>query len=120
MTSASDDSSRPGAKANDRPTTDMLRDAIDRGEAGDKVNNPDPAAAPLGTDAEAGGAPATSAEVDMASRHEVRQPPQASGSQIEPRNQTASGGFAALGPQPVIWIGVGFVVLLVLAALLLG
>lgn len=39
--------------------TDMnwpqLRDRIDRGETGDKIAVEDPAAAPLGTDAEAGG-----------------------------------------------------------------
>lgn len=39
------------------PTTEQLRDRIDRGLAGDKVPMPDPAAAPLGTDAEAAGAP---------------------------------------------------------------
>jgi hypothetical protein len=33
------------------------RAAIDRGETGDKIAHPDPATAPLGTDAEAGGAP---------------------------------------------------------------
>lgn len=36
-------------------TTDKLRVAIDREGQGDKVNFPDPAAAPLGTDAEASG-----------------------------------------------------------------
>jgi hypothetical protein len=34
-----------------------LRADIDRGRTGDKVDWPDPAAAPLGTDDEAGGAP---------------------------------------------------------------
>ena len=38
-------------------TTDQLRDAIDRGRTGSKVPARDPAAAPLGTDDEAGGAP---------------------------------------------------------------
>jgi hypothetical protein len=37
------------------PTTDKLRIAIDREGQGDKVDFPDPAAAPLGTDAEASG-----------------------------------------------------------------
>lgn len=32
-----------------------VRDKTDRGELGDKVDHPDPAAAPLGTDEEAGG-----------------------------------------------------------------
>lgn len=39
------------------PTVDELRRRIDSGEAADKVDFPDPAAAPLGTDAEAAGAP---------------------------------------------------------------
>ena len=49
-----------------KPTTvDALRVAVDRGLAGDKVPGSDPAAAPLGTDAEAGGAPPTAAEIAM-------------------------------------------------------
>ena len=43
-----------------------LRDRIDRGETGDKVAFSDPAAAPLGTDAEAGGHSPTVAEARMA------------------------------------------------------
>jgi hypothetical protein len=43
----------------------QLKEAIDRGEGADKVSFPDPAASPLGTDAEAGGAPPA--------QHEVRQ-----------------------------------------------
>jgi hypothetical protein len=37
------------------PTLDQLRTEIDRGQAGDKAPGVDPAAAPLGTDDEAGG-----------------------------------------------------------------
>jgi hypothetical protein len=44
------------------PTTDQIRFAIEHGHAGDKVDFPDPATAPLGTDAEAGGTPPTPAE----------------------------------------------------------
>ena len=44
------------------PTTDQIRDHIDSGATGEKVAMPDPAAAPLGTDAEAGGSPPTQAE----------------------------------------------------------
>lgn len=44
------------------PTSDRLRKDIDRGRAGDKVDHPDPAAAPLGTDAEAGGTPPSGEE----------------------------------------------------------
>jgi hypothetical protein len=36
-------------------TTEQLRRAIDSGQTADKVDFPDPAAAPLGTDSEAGG-----------------------------------------------------------------
>jgi hypothetical protein len=36
-------------------TPDRLRHEIDTGQTGDKVDNPDPAIAPLGTDEEAGG-----------------------------------------------------------------
>lgn len=39
------------------PTTDRLRKDIDKGKTGEKVDWPDPAAAPLGTDAEAAGHP---------------------------------------------------------------
>jgi hypothetical protein len=52
-------------------TADRLRHEIDQGRTGDKVRVQDPAAAPLGTDDEAGGAPPTRAQVDMAMRHEV-------------------------------------------------
>ena len=62
------------------PTTDQIRDRIDSGQTGEKVAMPDPAAAPLGTDAEAGGAPPTKAERALAARSmptepDVRSPP---------------------------------------------
>ena len=44
------------------PTVDRMRIDTDRGRTGDKVAVEDPAAAPLGTDAEAGGAGPTLAE----------------------------------------------------------
>ena len=44
---------------------DRLRRRIDRGETGDKVAVVDPAAAPLGTDAEAGGFSPTLREARM-------------------------------------------------------
>jgi hypothetical protein len=47
------------------PTTDEERARIDSGQAGDKVVFPDPAAAPLGTDAEAAGYPPTERERRM-------------------------------------------------------
>jgi len=42
------------------PTADRIRKDVDRGRAGDKVDFPDPAAAPLGTDDEAADRPANS------------------------------------------------------------
>lgn len=56
-------------------TTEQLRIAIDRGLAGDKVDAADPAAAPLGTDDEAGGTPNTSEQVRLAASHELSQRP---------------------------------------------
>jgi hypothetical protein len=44
------------------PTTDQLRDRIDKGLTGEKIAMPDPATVPLGTDAEAGGNPPTPSE----------------------------------------------------------
>jgi hypothetical protein len=64
-----------------RPVTvAAVRADIDRGLTGDKVPGSDPAAAPLGTDAEAGGAPPTAAEIAMeAESRTLRPPPQREG-----------------------------------------
>ncbi len=56
------------------PTTEQLRRAIDSGLGGDKVDFPDPAAAPLGTDDEAGGFPPTPEEREAAYRKEAHTP----------------------------------------------
>ncbi|HUR39722.1 MAG TPA: hypothetical protein VM240_00990 [Verrucomicrobiae bacterium] len=53
------------------PTTAQLRETIDRGRTGSKVNARDPAAAPLGTDDEAAGTPPAPEEVRTAMRNEV-------------------------------------------------
>ncbi len=50
---------------------DKLRARIDEGQTHDKVAMPDPAAAPLGTDAEAAGTPASAASVEKATRQEA-------------------------------------------------
>ncbi len=49
----------------------ILRASIDSGRARDKIAHPDPAAAPLGTDDEAAGTPATPERVATAMRHEL-------------------------------------------------
>jgi hypothetical protein len=59
------------------PNADQLRAAIDSGKTGDKVAFPDPAAAPLGTDAEAAGAPPASAELHQAFTAETGSTPAA-------------------------------------------
>ena len=53
------------------PTTDQIKNAIDSGKTGEKVAHPDPAAAPLGTDAEASGNTPTRAERKMESLTQV-------------------------------------------------
>lgn len=59
---------RPGA------TTEQLRDAIDRGRTGSKVPARDAAAAPLGTDDEAGGTPTDPRIVQEVLDRETRNP----------------------------------------------
>lgn len=62
------------------PTTDRFRADISRGRTGEKVNFPDPAAAPLGTDDEAAGHAPTSHEREMEDRHrpQPNPPPESS------------------------------------------
>ncbi len=62
-------------RAGKKATADQLRAGIDRGQAGDKVPFPDPAAAPLGTDDEAAGQPPSPASVARAEEQELTRPP---------------------------------------------
>jgi hypothetical protein len=75
---------RPGQPGNQRETdplrkpaaaspvtTSRLREEIDHGVGSDKVDFPDPAASPLGTDDEAAGTPPTPARVAVAARQEL-------------------------------------------------
>jgi hypothetical protein len=57
-----------------RSTISQLRDDIDAGRTGDKVDWPDPAAAPLGTDEEAAGTPPDPWAVEIARTREVSRP----------------------------------------------
>lgn len=59
------------ARASRSPTAQELKNAIDTGATGDKVDFPDSAAAPLGTDDEAAGLPDTPHRVATALRHEL-------------------------------------------------
>ena len=56
-----------------RPNVERLRRAIDTGKTGDKASFSDPAAAPLGTDEEAGGTPPTPEQVAAAAHLEMAQ-----------------------------------------------
>ncbi|MFW6076320.1 MAG: hypothetical protein ACOC71_01080 [Hyphomicrobiales bacterium] len=53
-----------GAGQRTEANSEQLRADIDAGRNRDKVSHPDPSAAPLGTDAEAGGAPGTTQSVE--------------------------------------------------------
>ena len=53
-------------------TWERLRKDIDSGLTGDKVNFPDPATAPLGTDSEAAGIPTDPTAISDAHRYETR------------------------------------------------
>lgn len=53
-------------------TTDRLRADIDSGRTGDKIDFPDPAMSPLGTDDEAAGTPPTPAQIRAAAEAELR------------------------------------------------
>jgi hypothetical protein len=57
------------------PTSAQLRHGIASGQSGDKISNIDPAAAPLGTDDEAGGNPPTQQQLVQAAAHELQRKP---------------------------------------------
>jgi hypothetical protein len=57
-----------------RSTISQLRDDIDAGRTGDKIDWPDPAAVPLGTDEEAAGTPPDPWAVETARRTEASRP----------------------------------------------
>src|SRR6266446_6089866 len=57
-----------------RSNISQLRDDIDAGRTGDKIDWPDPAAVPLGTDEEAAGTPPDPWAVETARRIEVSRP----------------------------------------------
>jgi hypothetical protein len=58
------------------PTVDQLRKEIDRGQTADKTPGVDPAAAPLGTDDEAGGRPPSPEQRAMEAEAQRREAPQ--------------------------------------------
>ena len=67
----------------------QVRDDIDAGRTRDKVDHPDPATAPLGTDAEAGGAPAPVQPTSSNRQPSQREAPAGSRRFGAPRTQAA-------------------------------
>lgn len=91
----------------------QLRDRIDRGEAGDKVSYPDPAAAPLGTDEEAAGTPPTRREIEIAWRTQRGPNARASGRQMPDADTARSRLRPALFTTLAIFVAVTVVTLAV-------
>jgi hypothetical protein len=81
---------------------EQFRKEIDTGRTGDKVDWPDPAAAPLGADEEAAGTPVSPAAVGQARAAERRDVP----NQEQPRRIGAA------------WVLIGIAVLIGLALIL--
>lgn len=71
MTEEDDLPAAPNATADTAPTTQELKGAIDSGRTGDKRSNDIFAAAPLGTDDEAAGSPATLGRITAALQAEL-------------------------------------------------
>jgi hypothetical protein len=82
-------------------TVSQLRDDIDSGRTGEKIDWPDPAAAPLGTDDEASGRPPDAAAVEAARRRENAAP----ASSMENRKRPHAA-----------WVQVAIVLILIAAA----
>lgn len=88
---------------------DQLRHRIDTGQTGDKVAFSDPSAAPLGTDAEAGGHSPSPEEVSQASRYETGH------SRTEATRQTP-----AERQRTIIPLKTGLIVILLMTVVLAG
>ena len=104
----------PGsAPAPDAAAPARLRDRIDRGVTGDKVAFSDPAAAPLGTDAEAAGAPsqATGAGPALSGEASRAAPPAATQTGTIPDRLAAGRGGRR-------WMALAAAVAAILAAIL--
>jgi hypothetical protein len=97
-----------------QPTSDQISTSISRGATGDKVDYPDPAAAPLGTDEEAAGTPLGPVALSQAQEYERRPA-------FDEANLTASHRKQP-GTQAMIWIWgmLGVVVIIGLLLVLRG
>ncbi|WP_341197479.1 hypothetical protein [Hyphomonas chukchiensis] len=97
----------PGQERAKSSAPNRLRDAIDKGDLHDKIDNFDPAAAPLGTDDEAAGTTSlvTSDDSEKETRPTGHRPPAADRSR----------------PSPILYAtGVGLILLIVLLVTLIA
>jgi len=88
-----------------RANWDQVRHAIDTGATGEKVGAADPAAAPLGTDAEAGGHPAQPA-------------PEIAPGQLTPLGNTPTTAAAGTPSRTRTYLWAGLAVVVILAVVL--
>lgn len=86
-------------------TVAQLKDDIDSGRTGDKVNFPDLATVPLGVDDEAGGAPNTPEQVHMARQQENTRPLDAPGTDKGANPANAARGEPGFD-RTSYWVGV--------------
>ena len=89
------------------PTSAQLRHGIASGQAGDKTTNIDPAAAPLGTDDEAGGNTPTKEQLALAAAQELQRQP-------KPPLQLEWGPIAILVGSPFLLITLSWVCMKIL------
>lgn len=85
-------------------TVSQLKHDIDSGRTGDKVNYPDHAAAPLGTDDEAGGTPNTPEQVHAARMAENSRPLDAPGT--DTRGNPGGEATRDAGGSSARWVGI--------------
>ena len=103
------------------PNVAQLQDDIQSGRTGDKAPGFDPAAAPLGTDDEAGGSPVQPTEVRAARAAErASKPQQARPNASEPSRAPDGGPSRGLGTLEVLWmLMLGLVGLTIFASIMI-
>ena len=69
------DEARKKNASGEPPTVERFRDDIDQGRTGEKVDYPDPAAAPLGADEEAADSPVTPEQREIEARARAQNGP---------------------------------------------
>lgn len=92
----------------------LLKKDIDQGLTGDKVDHPDPAASPLGTDDEAAGTPITPTQLNMA-----RQAERSHGAQAGPHDADFGAAPPRSGRATIVMIALAAAIVLLLLAVLL-